>query len=625
MRSTGSRESRRFVFVLRSSPPAPLDYGACLLGAHGELQSVPAGTKGVLGHGGTHGWAPVDKASATMWGPHSTCFAEGNGGEMRRSYHGYPHGAQLLFSPSTFQIEPMQIDTLNREQPGPPFLPGPLPASAPFHNGMTTSPLLECPCTTRVKREVHHDFSLARGRSCTQAVADAKTCFAAARALQPGAPTVNRSITDPSLPTACSVLASPNGTVEALWNPSGSATCQAPAGPRVGIADSPLVALTVNLTSGSATLRLKGPADVWFGVGFGAASMCLLPEADLCPGGGPYAIIVAGDNVTERKLDDHGPGVLLRPSVTVASNSVVDGERTVVLTRPLQGPTGDHYSFDLNATSAWTISAQGTSLAFGPHRAHAVTQLTLLAVGQPACACDDGVRGSLNGVPFSHGQAPLERCPPPPLSDLSYQHNPTCSVETYQGGLWCCLHGTVLLDEGQAPPASWEEQEYTGDLQRKNSPVDTASDSFLPFFQPSVARLCFIFFFSFFVLNDLQVNVVIRRYQLKFRFYFEDYDSRVHRNLERLYWQTEDAAGEYDVEPCAPGTPPAQCVHVITSRFPLTSMLHNFDRSLEERYAGVELAYAGPHCHAPACLSMDLYVALARIHPKTPERAAPRV
>ena len=38
------------------------------------------------------------------------------GGEFRKSYHGYPAGyAQLIQSPHQWVVEPMQIDTHNRE------------------------------------------------------------------------------------------------------------------------------------------------------------------------------------------------------------------------------------------------------------------------------------------------------------------------------------------------------------------------------------------------------------------------------------------------------------------------------------------------------------------------------
>ena len=46
-----------------------------------------------------------------------------------------------------------------------------------------------------------------------------------------------------------------------------------------------------------ATITVSGPADDWFGVGFGALAM-----ADA-----PWAVIVDGEGaVTERKLADHG-------------------------------------------------------------------------------------------------------------------------------------------------------------------------------------------------------------------------------------------------------------------------------------------------------------------------------
>jgi len=80
------------------------------------------------------------------------------------------------------------------------------------------------------------------------------------------------------------------------------------------------------------------------GIGLGTDSMCLRMEADECPSGGPYAIIVKGDDVEERKLDYHGVGRILDSSVVVRSN-VIEGERRIVeLTRPFQGATNDHFT-----------------------------------------------------------------------------------------------------------------------------------------------------------------------------------------------------------------------------------------------------------------------------------------
>jgi hypothetical protein len=43
--------------------------------------------------------------------------------------------------------------------------------------------------------------------------------------------------------------------------------------------------------------------------------------------------------VTERKLADQSPGTLLPSTVTIVSNTVADGKRTVVMTRTLKGKT----------------------------------------------------------------------------------------------------------------------------------------------------------------------------------------------------------------------------------------------------------------------------------------------
>ena len=46
----------------------------------------------------------------------SLFFSEANGGEFRQSFHGYPRNyAQLIKSPRYFDIQPMQIDTRNRD------------------------------------------------------------------------------------------------------------------------------------------------------------------------------------------------------------------------------------------------------------------------------------------------------------------------------------------------------------------------------------------------------------------------------------------------------------------------------------------------------------------------------
>ena len=98
-------------------------------------------------------------------------ISEGNGGESRKSFHGYPQGyAQLLESPTTWHITPMQIDTRNRAHGvGPESVhnctnmtecAGPEPRQARYGRGwggLTEknknvggySGILECPCNGR--------------------------------------------------------------------------------------------------------------------------------------------------------------------------------------------------------------------------------------------------------------------------------------------------------------------------------------------------------------------------------------------------------------------------------------------------------------------------------------------
>ena len=119
----------------------------------------------------------------------------------------------------------------------------------------------------------------------------------------------------------------------------------------------------------------------------------------------------------------------------------------------------------------------------------------------------------------------------------------------------------------------------------------------------------------------------------KFRFWFQEYKpapaagaKASHFDLPRYYQQTEGNAGEYDIPPAfrrpsdppipgyphwpastkgnlhpTPGTtctgdcpdgPDCECVHTITYHW---------------KWEGLALIYAGGHCHAPSCISIELY------------------
>jgi len=220
--------------------------------------------------------------------------------------------------------------------------------------------------------------------------------------------------------------------------------------------------LDISGPAATATITLRGPAGVWFGVGLGARLM----------GDAPYTLVVEGDTgaVSERKLARHAPGSLLAPSVTVVSSAVsADGSlRTVVLQRPLAGKTEDYYSFDadfsLQGHSLNFIAALGATAAFGPHgpQPHSSELLTLWpqissTAAAPACVC------TLQPAPFGRGSGGLQyvdtgsvvgmgggRCPDEPRGDLIKQRNPTCDVRTYVGGMQVMVMCCIVLDHDLA-------------------------------------------------------------------------------------------------------------------------------------------------------------------------------
>jgi hypothetical protein len=533
-----------------------------------------------LNHGSDEMWTVefLDDAEKEFSGiPLAHFFSEGNGGEMRMSYHGYPKGyAQVIDSPDIFRISPMQIDTWNRKMKDSVYMPGPLPSSSQIPQDAGYNGLLECPCSDRLPKEWSMTYALKNTGKCTgEPIQNATECFSGARMVIQAAQYIDKTVVDGIMPTGCSASLHADGSTEVIWNTASSD----PEALSLAEDDTSLVAVAlgqVNMTvrlekaesQDAVEISIVGPADKWFGVGFGSYSMCIKKDDEECPQGGPYAIIINGEEVTERKLGYHGPGSVLADSVTVKSNIVSNGNRTVVLTRSLKGASNNHYSFDPSLASMPVIMARGCDLHFGQHCGHGSSELNFLPIDKPTEICQAGIEGTIGGNKFNN-----QRCADFPTSDLVNQNNPTCSVQTYRGGLNCCRDGQSLLDKEQENP--WPGQYL--------------------------------------------------EYYLKFRFYFEEFkpvppnsvEAPSHHNLIRLYWTTEAFAGEYDIVPCREGVPPSQCVHVITGRWKVSEMLH--DCSIADasgctgigskdpsKTEGVKLIYAGPHCHAPSCLSMDL-------------------
>ena len=87
--------------------------------------------------------------------------------------------------------------------------------------------------------------------------------------------------------------------------------------------------LGLSAKNDQAMINITGPDGNWFGVGLGAKTFTMSDH--------PYTIVVDGSGkVSELKLGDHSGGQTLAKSVTIVSNKVVNGRRTISLTRALK-------------------------------------------------------------------------------------------------------------------------------------------------------------------------------------------------------------------------------------------------------------------------------------------------
>ena len=422
------------------------------------------------------------------------------------------------------------------------------------------------PCTDRIIKTIKETYATKGSGVCPSEVNTAESCFKASSFLGFAPTSVrNISINSATLPSGC-FLESSNGTVSITFNSyrkGGTPTCGPKANSPIKLSGtaSQYVTFSVALDLSKAineqvTLTLAGPADVWFGVGLGAEVMKDAPNAIIVDGNG---------TVYEQKLADQSPGTLMPLSIKVASNTVTSNIRTVVVTRGLKGMTSGHYSFDPTKSSVSIINAIGRGKHLQYHQARGALVVNLLAVDAPTCVCSSGIEGyissDMNPSParFSKG------CAGEPTSDLVALHNPTCTIDQYAGGLRCCTSGNILLDKHQNP---WEDNKLV--------------------------------------------------YYMKFRFWYQDFVPATaskpasHQNLVRFFHETEVGAGEYDVVKAPPGTAPEDTIYTITAHFQLKSAVQECNPRTSphcsgDMTAGLNMVYMSCHCHAPACISCELY------------------
>jgi len=326
----------------------------------------------------------------------------------------------------------------------------------------------------------------------------------------------------------------------------------------------------------TANITLSGPAGAWFGVGFAAGAM-----ADQ-----PYALIVDGAGaVAERKLADHGPGVLLAPSVTVLASAVTAaGVRMVTLSRPVAGASAQHYSLPAAPGAIPLILATGNSAALAYHKAHDAASLTLLATDERACVCAPSTHTYLTYNAPGRKPQQMEyavNCNPEPRGDMAKFDNPACKMATYQGGLHCCHHQWFLTDTEQ-------DAEHSG-------PVD--------------------------------------KYYLKFRYYFQDYvPATTNATAATAAAATAATAATASSSSSSHGTP-ASHQHMSHWVFLIDATVNDYEEDphvagdgvgkitahvVVGSTMGIEDAPAGgfsaanfhvmtPHCHAPSCIREELW------------------
>jgi hypothetical protein len=556
-------------------------------------------------------WLVVDnnnnnelQADATTVIPTRQDFGGANGGEVRQSFHGYAPGfAQLLQSPKEIQITPMQIDTWHRDEmdldlDSTRFVAGPLPRSslAPKINA-TYSGLLECPVSTRIHKHLPPQgfFPLAQG-TCSKdgSITTSDDCLKAVTELVRETDSKTRiqqsEGNDPNRPKGCSARAitttnlvnvdeqeagqEEERVVEAYYNNASSSSspivnCGSSTNSNLFSATATsLVAVSVMIDTAHdlVTIQLTGPAHVWFGVGFGAHMM-----KDL-----PWTIIVEGGEdgiITERHLADHSSGTLVTPTtVHVQSKHITGQMKTVVLTRPIQGPL---FTFETaGVTEIRFINAIGSSEQFSYHENKEASSMLVLPVVTPAdgpsssgiCLCQQdpppfgaATGGSLEYIPVTGqrgergvpGKVQLDnKCQAYPRMDLLEQKNPTCDIRTYVGGQNACHHMWSLLDADQDIP--WPDQ-----------PLE---------------------------------------YRLKFRFWVQPYDAKYHTNVQRTTWGIGSPV-EYDVPQCAEGIP--GCSQ--EGDGDMKRWVHTIRGTFSAGNSG-KLVAAHFHCHAPTCLSTALYL-----------------
>eukprot|EP00729_Bicosta_minor_P018171 gene18171-28112_t len=359
----------------------------------------------------------------------------------------------------------------------------------------------------------------------------------------------NATASEKDAPHGCVLVRNADGSGEALYNTGGNTSSDA-----AGCASS-IVKVAQSGSPSTKVLHSSG----WFAVGLDAKLMH----------DNPYTLVVNDKGVTERKLGtcgteaDHCAGTLLNASITLVSSAVVDGVRTAVFTRqvPFAGATKDHYTFAPTKVGTLNyISAVGSSQEFAYHKNRDIGTMSFTPLTGPTCICDLGETGSLCETNGTACNSFVKNCVSRSSTlgkkgeasgDLLADHNPTCSSGQYVGGLSCCSHKRIILDDPETK-------------------VSNAS-------HVDLSRIYF----------TTEANA--GEYDIPPAFYTGDQPKIA--GYPQVGPYPELTPGSTCTGNCPSGDD-CECTHTITYNHTVSNM---------------RLIYASGHCHAPACIGIWLY------------------
>ena len=249
----------------------------------------------------------------------------------------------------------------------------------------------------------------------------------------------SKSIEDESVPRGCTMRPNADDTFDVVFNTASTTTARCGetvtnpnllrTGSLIDLAGLVQFGLSMDVSQ-RANITMVGPSDVWFAVGFNAKSM-----ADE-----PYTIVVDGNgDVTERKLASHAPGQLLGSTIHIHSNEVVNGTRTIVMSRPTSIRA---HVFPTQAGVLDVITAIGSSPKFSYHKSRSGAQLTLVAAGNETCVCEPNTKTFFNYMNETTFEFDGYNCVDEPRSDMLRRgdgtgrniSNAACDPMTYKGG-----------------------------------------------------------------------------------------------------------------------------------------------------------------------------------------------